>query len=172
MNGRWLALLVLIAAAAAASPGRYLEQDEFLRSAFGEREPHKATLWVTQDLRDAAEQLLDRPFPLLRVHYWRTGERTAWVVEVIGKEEPITFGVAVEAGAVAQLRVLEFRESRGWEIRYPFFTDQFNGVRLVNGPRLNRDVDGITGATLSVRAAERAARLALLLHERAPAGVP
>jgi hypothetical protein len=76
---------------------------------------------------------------------------------VIGKEEPIAFGVAVEGRAVAQLRVLAFHESRGWEIRQPFFTDQFNGVRLVSGPRLNRGVDGITGATLSVRAAERAA---------------
>ena len=59
--------------------------------------------------------------------------------------------------------VLAFRESRGWEIRYPFFTEQFSGLTLADDGYLSGPVDGITGATLSVRATEKVARLALWL---------
>jgi Na+-transporting NADH:ubiquinone oxidoreductase subunit NqrC len=52
-------------------------------------------------------------------------------------------------------------------VRYPFFTDQFNGLQLDENNRLQRKIDGISGATLSVNALTRLARLALHLHEEA-----
>jgi len=87
-----------------------------------------------------------------------------WVMDEIGKEKPITLGVVVDGGAIESLDVLVFRESRGWEIRHPFFTDQFRRLRLGHDGGLDRPVDGITGATLSVRAAKRVATAALILH--------
>ena len=92
--------------------------------------------------------------------------RSAWILDEIGKELPITIGVAVADGAIDNVRVLEFRESRGWEVRYPFFTDQFSNARLGSGQRLDRKIDGISGATLSVRAVTRIASIALLLHDQ------
>ncbi len=61
--------------------------------------------------------------------------------------------------------MLEFRESRGWEVRYPFFTRQFEDARLNGKDRLDRDIDSITGATLSVHAVTRVARVALIMHD-------
>ena len=55
----------------------------------------------------------------------------------------------------------------GWEVRYPFFTDQFNGLQLDEKKQLNKKVDGISGATLSVNALTRLSRLALHLHREA-----
>ena len=127
--------------------------------------PTPATLWVTGDLRDTVESVLGHKFGVLRVRYWRDGERSAWILDEIGKELPITIGVTVDDGSIDNVRVLEFRESRGWEVRYPFFTDQFADARLVKDRRLDRNIDGITGATLSVRAVTRIARVALLMHE-------
>ena len=127
--------------------------------------PAPKTLWVTGDLRDGVEDLLGHKFASLRVRYWYNGEKSAWVLDEIGKELPITIGVAVAAGAIDNVRVLEFRESRGWEVRYPFFTDQFVDVRLRPDRRLDKPIDSITGATLSVRAVTRIAQVALLLHE-------
>jgi Na+-translocating ferredoxin:NAD+ oxidoreductase RnfG subunit len=43
-------------------------------------------------------------------------------------------------------------------------TDQFNDVRLDGGDELDRQIDGITGATLSVNAVTRVVRLALFLY--------
>ncbi len=62
--------------------------------------------------------------------------------------------------------MLEFRESRGWEVRYPFFTDQYHGAGLAEHGAIDRRIDGITGATLSVAAVNRVVRLALMLDEQ------
>lgn len=62
---------------------------------------------------------------------------------------------------------MEFRESRGWEIRYPFFTRQFSQLRLTDSGSLSHGIDAISGATLSVKAATRTANLALVLDEYA-----
>ena len=43
--------------------------------------------------------------------------------------------------------------------------DRFIGAALEEGRELDRPIDSITGATLSVRAMERMAALALLYHQ-------
>jgi len=151
--------------AAAADSGRYLGLDEYLDGAFPAGAPPPATLWITGELRNAVEKALDHGFGALRVRYWYDGTTSAWVLDEIGKEQPITIGVTVAGGSIETVRILEFRESRGWEVRYPFFTDQFRGLRLDPRGRLDRHIDGITGATLSVSAVRRIARVALILHE-------
>lgn len=165
------AALSLLASGAAvaekpAGEGRYLGAGEFLQIAFGDAPPGADTLWITQEYREPLEALLGHPFGSLRVRYWREGSRTAWILDEIGKELPITIGVVVERGAIRDLRILEFREVRGWEVRYPFFTDQFRGATLTAERELDTQIDGITGATLSVGAVRRIARAALYLHER------
>ena len=85
-------------------------------------------------------------------------------LEEIGKEKLITMGFIVSNDELEKLRVLAFRESRGWEIKHQFFTDQFNKVRLQDDLQLDKTIDGISGATLSVRAAKKLARLALYYH--------
>ena len=99
----------------------------------------------------------------LRVRYWREDRRTAWVLDEIGKDKPITTGFVIKQGRIERVRVLIFRESRGWEVRHSFFTDQFRDARLTEDRNLDRDIDGISGATLSVRAMKKLAALALYL---------
>jgi hypothetical protein len=155
----------LSVAATDQNAGRYLEVDEYLASAFAAGQPQPGTLWVGGDLRAAVEKTLGHRFAALRVRYWFDGDTSVWVLDEIGKELPITIGVTVRDDRIVNVRVLEFRESRGWEVRYPFFTDQFNNVTLSADGRLSRKIDGITGATLSVGAVKRIARVALVLHD-------
>lgn len=152
-------------ASTAAPAGRYMAVDDYVAASFPDGRPEPHTLWVAGALRDSIEDLLGHRFAALRVRYWFDGTTSAWVLDEIGKELPITIGVTVRDDAIVNIRVLEFRESRGWEIRYPFFTDQFRGARMTANGRLNREIDGITGATLSVGAIKRIATLALVLHE-------
>jgi len=152
-------------AAAGGEAGRYMTTAEFLESSFPEGPPEAGTLWVTGDLRKSIETLLGHPFGALRIRYWQDGAASAWILDEIGKELPITIGVSIVAGEIKNVHILEFRESRGWEVRYPFFTDQFRNARLRADGRLDRKIDGITGATLSVGAVTRIARIALLLHD-------
>ncbi len=144
----------------------YLSRDDFLQLAFGDGQPEMHTLWLTQETKAAAREAVGWLPAALRLRYWQAGERTAWILEDIGKEKPITLGVAVLGGQIERVEVLAFRESRGWEIRYPFFTDQFGGLTLAGDGHLSEPIDGITGATLSVRAVERVARLALWLDSQ------
>ena len=102
----------------------------------------------------------------MRVHYWAQGQRSAWILEEIGKEQPITMGIVVKAGRVEQMRVLIYRESRGDEVRQPFFLDQFKGAALQDDDELDRAIDGVSGATLSTRALTKLARLALFLDRQ------
>ena len=161
--------LIFVAGLAFAGPagdaGRYLETDEYLNAAFPSGVPAAQVLWLKGDLRADVERLLGHRFNGLRVRYWRDGTLSAWILDEIGKELPITIGIAISSGAIASVDILEFRESRGWEVRYPFFTDQFVNARLGPNDTLDRHIDGITGATMSVDAVTRVAQVALLLHE-------
>jgi uncharacterized protein with FMN-binding domain len=157
-----LAALILMAAFSAFGE-EYLSRDAFLGLAFGDKQPKMQTLWLTDETRAAATAVVGWAPAALRLRYWQDGNSTAWILEDIGKDKPITVGIAVSGQRIERVDVLAFRESRGWEIRYPFFTEQFSGVTLAADGYLSDDIDGITGATLSVRAVERLARLALWL---------
>ncbi|MDO8417493.1 MAG: FMN-binding protein [Agitococcus sp.] len=119
-------------------------------------------LWLNQTLKKRAETILDHPYQGLRVRYWQSGSRTAWVLDEIGKEQPITTGIIVENGKILSVDVLVYRESRGAEVQQSFFTRQFQGVSLTSNDKLSKKIDGITGATLSVWALQKVARLALM----------
>ena len=88
------------------------------------------------------------------------------ILDEIGKEKPITVGVIVETGKIQQLKVLSFRESRGWEVKHAFFTRQFDNIGINDKQQLDKPIDGISGATLSVRALKKIARIALYLEQQ------
>lgn len=162
--------LMLLALLTAIVPGVagaevYLTPADFIREAGGQPDA-PSFLLQRQELQQKVNAVLGHPYKTLRIRYWRGDDATIWVLDEIGKEEDITIGFVVRDGVIARTDVLEFRESRGWEIRFPSFTRQFGGAQLAADGRLDRRIDGITGATLSVGAYERLARLALLLDSQ------
>lgn len=146
--------------------------EEFLENAFGDGLVAKQEkLWISKETKSLLSKDIDYQLNQIRMGYWVLGQRTAWVLEEIGKEKPITIGVVVENAQIVSIHVLEYRESRGAEVKYDFFTRQFQGAQFkdsVSSFRLNRRIDGITGATLSVRAVKKVAKLALFLHQLTP----
>ena len=145
------------------------ETSRFLSGVFGQP-PAMATLWLTGELRPDVRAILDHDYPAARVRYWHVGRRTVWVLDEIGKEMPITVGIVIGNGTIERMQVLVYRESRGWEVKSPAFTAQYAGARLEGGQKLDRQIDGISGATLSVRALNRLARLALLFDRHITKG--
>ena len=120
-------------------------------------------LWLKSETKAQIEALLDRPYPGVRIRYCESDGKTAWVLDEIGKTEPITSGIIVDNGRVDQVRVLVFRETRGGEVHRDAFTRQYADASLDEKNRLDQNIDGITGATMSVNAVNRQVRLALLL---------
>lgn len=160
----FLSLLASVYITSVSARGVYQEPQAFLRDVFAGKPPQLEKLWIKMDLKDKVHRILGHDLGVLRVRYWGRDGRTAWILDEIGKEQPITAGIVVNEGKIESVKVLAFRETRGWEVRYPFFTDQFKGVLLDEQDELNKNIDGISGATLSVNALTRLARLALLLH--------
>jgi hypothetical protein len=160
-----LALLMLLQQATAWASDDFIAPEEFLRQVFSGAEPDSATVWITGEKQEIATQILGHQPDYLRLRYWQLGSKTAWIVDEIGKTEPITIGIVVENNAIADIRVLAFRESRGWEIKHDFFTRQFKGVALNGRRQLTSTIDGISGATLSVRAMNNVSRLVLYLSQ-------
>jgi hypothetical protein len=147
---------------ASAQKGEFLTTEDFHQIAFPNSDIKWNALWLTKDSRAKASEILGRKAKGLRVRYWGEASKTAWILEEIGKELPITVGIIVEDAKIAQIEILTYRESRGGEVRYPFFTKQFKKL-TAKAPewKLDKKIDGITGATLSVIALEKLARLAL-----------
>ncbi len=146
----------------------YQQPADFLQEVFAGEAPTPEVLWITKSLRPEVERIMGHSLGVLRVRYWRRGERTAWILDEIGKDKPITTGIVIDDGRIERTKVLIFRESRGWEVRYPAFVEQFKGAEL-EGKRLDRRIDGITGATLSVHAVTKVSHLALFFHQRVTA---
>ncbi|MGB5180150.1 MAG: FMN-binding protein [Gammaproteobacteria bacterium] len=159
--------MVLFQTGSTLADDAYQSPEEFLLEVFSGTTPKPGVVWLKGDIKDSASEILGHPYPGLRIRYWGEGDRSAWILEEVGKVKPITVGLVVNDNALEKIRVLAFRESRGWEVRYPFFTDQFTGIGLTDANDLNRTIDGISGATLSVRALKKLARLALYLHSQA-----
>jgi Na+-translocating ferredoxin:NAD+ oxidoreductase RnfG subunit len=119
--------------------------------------------WVSQTL---ARRLDSHQYPYFTVHKGNDTLGVIFVLDVVGQSRPITFGVAVAPdGAVREMRVLVYREPQGEQIQEARFRRQFAGKRLKDPLTMGHDVDAITGATISSRAAAYAVRKALALSE-------
>lgn len=158
------AAAAIIACAAAAAAEVIEPPETFVAEAFDGPAPAQQALWLTPEIQQGVARITGHRLTALRQRYWRRGGRTAWILEEIGKEESITAGFVVDSGRIESVHVLVYRESRGGEIRYPYFRDQFAGAALDADLKLDARIDGISGATLSVRAMQSMARLALYFH--------
>ena len=167
-----LYFLVLAAGFSMAAPSAPSAQEiyqaprDFLIEAFDGDVPLMQSLAVDAEIRAEAERILRHGYGVERVNYWSEGSRTIWILEEIGRYRPITVGLIVSNSEIEMIRVLIFRESHGWEVRHAFFTDQFEGLSLDAGNELTANIDGISGATLSVNALRNLARLALYFDRR------
>ncbi len=162
----FIVIALLLTSPVILARGVYQAPEDFISSIFQGDSPKPSVLWLTKNIRPGIKAILGHDMKVMRVRYWTLNTRTVWVLEEIGKEEPITVGIVVNHHRLEQLKVLVYRESRGSEVRHPFFTDQFSGASLQTNMELDRTIDGISGATLSVRALKKLARLALYLDQQ------
>jgi hypothetical protein len=159
-------LLLFLSAGPTPADSTYQSPEDFLNEIFAGAVPTAQVLWLKDDVRETSTAIMGHRYPAIRVRYWLKGARSAWILEEIGKERPITTGIVVNNHGIERLRVLVFRESRGWEVKHPFFTDQFPGLGITPAYELDGPIDGVSGATLSVRALKKLARLALYFHSQ------
>jgi len=90
----------------------------------------------------------------------------AVIVEEIGKHRPITFIVGVGADRkIKDAALMIYREAYGGEVRDRRFLQQYKGKQLPDPLLPFRDIQNISGATMSVEAIGRGSKKALALVE-------
>ena len=159
-----IATLLLVTVSSLFARGVYQSDEDFISEVFLKAPPKNDRIMLGGKVRKRVTSLLGHPYGGLLVKYWKKEGRTAWILKEIGKTEPITFGIVIKDNKIEKIKVLEFRESRGWEVKYPAFTKQYNGVGL-EGDKLNKRIDGVSGATLSLWAMNGVSRVALYLSQ-------
>lgn len=149
----------------AASLQEYQNPKDFIQESFLTEVPKAKYIWIKSEVRKDVERILGHRYHQLRVRYWSKGPISTWILEEIGKEEYITFGVTINSGLVQNAKVLVYREIRGGEIVRKAFTHQFLNSKINSKHKLNVRIHGISGATLSVRAMTKIVRMALYLDQ-------
>ncbi|WP_245586064.1 FMN-binding protein [Solimonas soli] len=141
----------------------YQTPDAFIAEAFAPgAAPAPAVLNLDAGAQAKISAVFGRPYPQARLRYWKANGRSAWIFDDIGKEGyvPTTCGFVVANGAIEHARVLIYRESRGQQVAEPSFLQQLIGAKAA-GNGIDKRVDNISGATLSVKMMQRMARTAI-----------
>lgn len=134
----------------------YLTKKEALKIAFpGADAIDKERKWLTDGQKTAIAKLSLLEIKENRFTFYvgkKDGKPMGYMLidHIVGKSFPITFMIVLNVdGTVRDVEILVYREPRGWEVRFPSFMSQFFGM---NAQSDFREVNSITGATLSVRA--------------------
>ena len=161
-----IAIALALTAGASADERVYKKPSDFIKSAFGGKIPPTSIISLSGEVKARAKRIMAHNYRESRVRYWKQGKRSVWILEEIGKTKPITTGFIVENGRINSVEILIYRESHGWEVSKPFFTRQFSRASLRSGDQLSNQIKNVAGATLSVRAVSKLARLALYLDSK------
>jgi Na+-translocating ferredoxin:NAD+ oxidoreductase RnfG subunit len=184
---RWRATLTAAVTVLLATASGGGAQDQVLLSpaqALHEIFPRAASYFQrdfspTAQERSTLAQQLGRPldeasFPVLAVY---DADRRflgfAAVTEERGRYRPITFMVGVRPdGAVQDVAVMVYRETRGGEVRQRRFLAQYRGKTVRSPIATDRDIINVSGATISVRSMNAGVRKVLAVVQAAFGGTP
>lgn len=90
----------------------------------------------------------------------------AVIDDELGLHQPITFATRLTSrGVVDRVEIMVYREPRGDEVRDPRFRKQFEGKTAADPLRIDRDIDAVSGATISSASLATGVRRAAILIE-------
>jgi electron transport complex protein RnfG len=90
----------------------------------------------------------------------------AVIDDELGLHLPITFATRLtNRGVVDRVEIMVYREPRGDEVRDPRFRKQFEGKTAADPLRIDRDIDTVSGATVSSASLATGVRRAAILVE-------
>jgi hypothetical protein len=136
--------------------------ERFAETVLGEL-PAAQKIRLSGEVKDGVQEACGGRYSGFYISYWQQDDQRGWALRARGKHGFVHAGVVTRQGRLVQIKVLSSKEQRGRGIETAQFLDQFNGAGLKTGTKLDRRIDGISGATYSVNAVKRMARVALYL---------
>ena len=174
----WLAAPVLLAPLVVHAT-QYLTVEQAQRVLFPAADRYEAQpVSLTDAQKEAIEQASDTRVYNRRPKVWRamSGDTLLghlFVDQVYGKHEFITYALAITAdGSIGGVEILDYRETHGDQVRQPRWRAQFLGKDADDAVKLGRDIQNISGATLSCRHLTDGVRRLLATHRAVLATQP
>ncbi|MBM4267798.1 MAG: FMN-binding protein [Deltaproteobacteria bacterium] len=163
-----LAFFVFLASSAGAAV--YYGKAEALREAFPDAEIEAKRFYLTDEQKKQIEDRGGAPLDsaLVTIHVARKGDQLLGYVFLDTHEVrtlPETLVIVVSpSGEVERILIAAFYEPPEYEAPRRWL-EQFDGRKLEPGLRINRDIQGIAGSTLTSHAVTSAVRRSLALWE-------
>lgn len=153
MNERsaFLLPLAMLAVSPACYAVQYLSVEQAQALMFPDTVLAPLPLTLSSEQKKAIETRAGTTVRQTELRLWRAASGGYFMVDqVLGKHEFITYAVALDdSGAVRQIEILDYRETHGDEVRRPGWRSQFSGKTSADTLRVNKDIQNISGATLS-----------------------
>jgi Na+-translocating ferredoxin:NAD+ oxidoreductase RnfG subunit len=103
---------------------------------------------------------------VLRIYNNQDLKAVAFLDNVLGKELPITFLVIIDKpGKIISTDIIKYREPYGGAVQSASWTSQFLGKNNESNYTVGDDIDGISGATISVKSITKGIQKLSLLYQ-------
>ena len=139
-----------------------MSTEAFVESSLG-RLPAEKRILLQGDVQEAVRSAYDGRYPAFSIPYREQDGKRVWVLKAQGKHGYVKAGFVIQDGRLLNPWVLSSKEQGGRGIETSPFLKQFEGVGLKGPSQMDRRIDGLSGATLSVNAMKKMARTALVL---------
>lgn len=129
----------------------YLTEEQAQKQAFPGLGLTKTPTTVTAEQQAKMTDVSSVSQPFDGKSIWKAADGGWFIIDqVVGKHEFITYSVAINPdGTVKLVEIMEYNESYGYEVKETSWLQQFIGKTASSPIKLNKDIQGISGATLS-----------------------
>jgi hypothetical protein len=128
--------------------------------------PKAQRIWLDKEKQNHIKTVFNPSQTKLSYRFWQKDNKTVWVLDELGKERNITTGIVITDHTIKSVEVISYRESRGGQVQSNRFISQYSD-KTINS-NLVKEIDSISGATLSVDALNKQVSLALYLNSLIP----
>ena len=128
------------------------------------------TLPINKKIKSTVQNQAKQKFYRDKLYYWNISTKDstiayAFLDNVKGKSMPITFMVILDRrGNVIHSTIIKYREAYGGEVGNKRWLAQFNGYTLDSSYKIGKNIDAISGATISVNSVTKGIQKIVLLY--------
>jgi len=148
------------------------DAEELIFSTYGEDIQVDFKKWnPPQEIKIYSEKKARSRFMFDHVYFWKISESNSLVGVVIldnvlGKSLPITYLTCFNMdGQLINAHIVKYREDYGYEVGNRRWLNQFLGLDASSDYKVGKNIDGISGATISVNSVTRGINRSAIIIE-------